>query len=278
MMTPVLIGSRALKFWFPEFQLKEDADWDIISESKIGESEWHDPNILYNREFAERYLTRETVAFNGKEIHVMSPMGLALIKRSHLWRDLSFQKHITHYHQYLSKFYSQSTQADTQFLNKRIELTKRLYPKGNPNLMQKKNEFFSDAVTKKYEHDWLHELVAFYDKPLYSRLLRTPELAWCERDKWETFTDTEKVQCVAEETYVIAIERFMVPNEWKFPEKLAYIKSLDKVCTTLCSGWFRDYAIDNYPQLVSVFNKQKFDKVLEKIILTAESDRRYHHE
>jgi hypothetical protein len=50
------------------------------------------------------------------------------------------------------------------------------------------------------------------------------------------------------------------------------------VCTTLCSGWFRDYAIDNYPQLVSVFNKQKFDKVLEKIILTAESDRRYHHE
>ena len=67
----------------------------------------------------------------------------------------------------------------------------------------------------------------------------------------------DKLKCIAEETYVIAIERFLVPKDWKYPAKLAYMKALKKVCTTLCSGWFREFAICNYPQIVDLFDKQK---------------------
>jgi len=50
----ILIGSRALNYWFPEAQVRPQSDWDIISNDPIDGSEWHDPAILYNQEFADR--------------------------------------------------------------------------------------------------------------------------------------------------------------------------------------------------------------------------------
>ena len=131
--------------------------------------------------------------------------------------------------------------------------------------MQSKTDFFDDAVKKIYDHDYLHTLVAFDSVPIYVKMLRDPSLAWCEKSVWDTFTDSEKTRCVAEETYVIAIERFMVPSNWKTPAKLAYMKALNKVCTTLCSGWFRDWAIDHYPDVLELFSHQKFSGVKQEL-------------
>ena len=273
----VLIGSRALNYWFPEAQVRPQSDWDIISNDPIDGSEWHDPATLYNQEFANRYCSHHTIEFNGHTLRVMLPMGLALIKRSHLWRDLSFQKHVTHFHKWLFTFYNQRDTIDQQFLQRRIDLTKQMFPQGNPNLMQKKDDFFADAVTKKYDHDWLHELFAYHNQPLYVRLLRDPNLAWCDKDKWETLSDEEKTQCVAEEVYVISTERFLVPNDWKYPAKRAFMKSADKVCTTLCSGWFRDFAIDNYPKVLQMFDQQKFNAVQQVINSTPEFKRKFYN-
>lgn len=260
-MTKVLIGSRALNFWNPDLKIKENTDWDIISYEPIEGAEWHDANFLNNAEMCFFYATHQTVNFNGHELKVMSARGLAIIKRSHLWRNLSFQKHITHYHKYLRNLFGYYTAGDKEHLQKRTLLTHKEFPQGNPNLMQSKEDFFNDAVTKKYEHDYLHELVAFYEKPLYTKLLRESNLAWCEESKWNMLTHEDKVKCVAEETFVIAIERFMIPNGWNFPSFLAYSKALDKVCTTLCSGWFRDFAIDYYPEIMLQYNLKLFHQV-----------------
>ena len=134
-----------------------------------------------------------------------------------------------------------------------------------------------NEVTKKYDHDWLHELFAYHDQPLYVRLLRDPNLAWCDKDKWETLSDEEKLQCTAEEVYVISTERFLVPNDWKYPAKRAFMKSTDKVCTTLCSGWFRDFAIDNYPKVLQMFDQQKFNAVQQMINSTPEFKRKFYN-
>jgi hypothetical protein len=263
-MKNILIGSRALAYWCPDFKLKDNADWDVISDEPIGGTEWHDPDLLNNHAF-ERYATKDKVNHNGQILYVMDMFGLAIIKRSHLWRDLSFQKHITMYHKYLVWATQLWTDTDRQLLKDRVLMTRITYPQGNPNLMQSKDAFFDDAVTKKYDHDHLHELVAYYDKPLYTRLLRDPALAWCEKSEWFKLHHEDKIKCIAEEAHVIAIERFMVPNSWKYPSKLAYIKAVDKVCTTLCSGWFRDYAIDHYPEVVQSFNQDKFNYVKKEL-------------
>jgi hypothetical protein len=264
-MTPILIGSRALQFWEPSLKLKETTDFDVISDSPISGCEFHDAEFLNNHEMKMYQSTNKVILPDGTKCHVMNLTGLAIIKRSHLWRSLNFDRHITFYHKFgladTLKHDIVNNPLVSKVLERRIHLTKEAFPQGNPNLMLSKEDFFDDFVTKKYDHDFLHELVAFYDKPLYTRLLRNSELAWCEKEKWDSLSDSDKIKCVAEETFVIAIERFMVPNGWKFPSKLAYMKALNKVCTTLCSGWFRDFAIDFYPEIVTQYNSEIFDSV-----------------
>jgi hypothetical protein len=262
----LLIGSRALHHWNRSITIRPDTDWDVISDEPIAGCEWHNPNIVYNQA-CEDYATDDVIEVApGITANVVSMKGLALIKRSHLWRDLSFDKHITHFHKFgLADAIKEMSDDDREFLDIRTLFTRQKFPQGHPNLMQSKEDFFDDAVDKKYDHDHLHELVAFYDKPLYTRLLRDDTLAWCEKDKWNALTHEDKVKCVAEETNVIAIERFMVPTNWEHNPKLAYFKALRKVCTTLCSGWFRDYAIDFYPEVVSLYNQSLFNNVRSEL-------------
>lgn len=253
----LLIGSRALNHWNPACKIKPTSDWDVISSVPIEGTEWHRADFLNNEKFFD-YASDHVIDFNGHSMRVCNPIGLAIIKRSHLWRDLSFDKHITHYHKHMVHNFNS---YDREVLTERILLTKKEFPQGNPKLNQTVEDFFDDTVKKKYNHDWLHTVVAFNDKPLYQMMQRDPEMAWCEKDMWENFTHLQKLQCVAEESYVIAVERFMVPNNWNFNPRFAYLKSLNKVCTTLCSGFFRDFSIDFYPEIFNLFDQEKFNFV-----------------
>ena len=267
-MKNLLIGSRALNFWFPDHKIKESTDWDIISDKPFedipeGDNyEWHDPDILLNREL-ENYTRNITVEFNGRELHVVTPLGLALVKRSHLWRDLAFDKHITHWNKYLKEFLEFRSKETEDYLQRRTSATMQMFPQGHPKLNQTVEDFFDDAVTKKYSHDDLHLMYAHFDEPLYTKLQDDPEFAWCAKSKWDKLSYDEKIKCVQEEAYVIATERFLVPNNWNYPHRLAYFNALKKICTTLCSGWFRDFAIDNHQVLCSSFDAQKVKSVVE---------------
>ncbi len=264
-MKNLLIGSRALAYWNTSVKLSPSSDWDIISAEQIEGAEWHDPNFLNNAEL-ERFTSNARIYFNGHELYVVNPWGLSVVKRSHLWRDLSFQKHVTHYHKYLTNFKRQNYTNETEkFLQERIALTMKAFPQGHPSLKKSVDEFFDDYVEKKYNHDYLHELVAYEFKPLYTRLQRDSSSAWCERELWDKFTDLEKIMCVAEETQVIAIERFLVPKDWNYSVKHAYLRALDKVCTTLCSGWFRDFAIDYYPEVMELCDTMKFENIRKEL-------------
>ena len=45
------------------------------------------------------------------------------------------------------------------------------------------------------------------------------------------------------------------------PSRIACDKALEKVCTTLTSGWFRDFAIDNYPEIFNLCDTIKIDNI-----------------
>ena len=47
---------------------------------------------------------------------------------------------------------------------------------------------------------------------------------------------------------VIALERYLIPMVSK-DQEISYNLALVRICTTLTKGWFRQFAIDNYPQL-----------------------------
>lgn len=283
-LPPCLTGSRALSLVNPDFEVDEKADWDILCESEdvkyfkgFERVDVHSYDELNNRSMVQAFSSQhyKNVVVGGQELLVMSLVGQTIMKRSHLWRAYNFDKHITMYHKYLLPLYKKEY-CDDGFLashqlhlDYRIALTKKVYPQGNPSLKQTNKDFFDDAVKKLYDHDWLHELVAYDKRPMYENLKKTDSMndAWCEKDLWECLLYQDKIKCVAEETHVIAIERFMIPNNWNHPEKLSYFKALNKVCTTLTSGWFRDFAIDNFPVVLNMFNLGKFNKVKQATLL-----------
>ena len=256
----MLIGSRALEYWNPEFKARPTSDWDFIGEQTVdvpkgSRIEIHDIEHLNNRE-----------ALLFDEEGVCSIRGLAILKRSHLWRERGFDKNITTYHKYILP-YSPVIPSNERFLVNRIRLTQQAYPQGKPSLNKSNDEFFDDAVNKVYDHDWLHELYAYGSQPMYEKLKKPTQMeqAWCEKDLWLTLSVEERNMCVAEECYVIATERFLVPNGWEYSSKRAYFNALQKVCTTLTSGWFRDWAIDHYPEVVYLYDTEKFNNVKEKL-------------
>lgn len=274
----MIIGSRAIKHWWDKFhpgqevfKVREGSDWDIIGDPRSEESlrkfhkipdndriEWHDPFHL-NNSVMEYMFTSDGVC---------NPYGLALIYRSHLHRDYKWDGHITKYHKFILPLLGDvSVLLSDPLLVERIKLTKAAYPQGNPNLNQSNMDFFDDNVVKVYDHDYIHELYAYEDRPMFEKLKHKgkEDSAWCAKDLWDKLTETQKLKCVAEETYVIATERFMIPKDWNFNPKQAYYMALKKVCTTLCSGWFRDFAIDNFPKVLGMYDPERFNSVKGKL-------------
>lgn len=276
----VLIGSRALEHWNSNFKTRDNSDWDIITDKPKEyfnglRVEIHSPNDLNNIEMIQNFTNNDhVVEINGFKFKPMDMMGLIILKRSHLWREWGFQKHITHYTQYMNVNSKLDDIVNNPFCKRRIELTKQMVKQPHPSLNKSNKSFFDDPVNKIYDHDWIHELTAYTDAPMYTKMKRNFESAWCEKDMWDLFTHEQKIMCTCEEIYVISCERFLIPNDWPKTYFRAYHSSLQKVCTTLTSGWFRDFAIDNYSELLNMYDKDKFDDIKGKIC-NAKSKRYY---
>jgi len=274
----LLIGSRALDYWHPQpGRVKDNADWDVICTPddyervsgvhadrdalswKWNEYEFHNSENMANTSVLALYNTADTIEGpHGIRLEVCSSRGLAVIKRSHLYRDLKFGVHIRDYQLLDSGF----DEADLRLLRRRTKLTKRQFGDRTPSLEKTVDDFFDDYVKKEFNHDDLHEIVAHGEVPMYTRMQRDPTVVKCHRDLWDKFTHEEKIQCVQEESYVIALERMLIPHKLRgrnFPYRMAFAQALERVCTTLCGGFFRDFAIDNWAE-ASQFDPNKFNK------------------
>lgn len=125
-----------------------------------------------------------------------------------------------------------------------------------------KEEFFDDFVVKYVEHDAIHQMVAHKEFPMYHYMQKDHTLVECHKELWEEFSHEDKLHCVMEECYVIALERHIIPTLKGDRVGLNYHDAfkwaLMRVCTTLCSGWFREYAIDHYFEVLNSYNKEYY--------------------
>ena len=125
-----------------------------------------------------------------------------------------------------------------------------------------KEKFFDDNVTKYVEHDSIHYMVAHKEHPMYWYMQRDHTKVECHKDLWDQFSQEDKLHCVMEECYTIALERHVIPNIKTGRITLNYHDAfkwaLMRVCTTLCSGWFRQFAIDHYFDVLNNYNKEYY--------------------
>jgi hypothetical protein len=124
---------------------------------------------------------------------------------------------------------------------------KETYHYQHPNLNRDKKDFFNTVgVVYTYDHDSIHEAVKLFDKPAYNYFKPNDKEVWCSKGMFESLPSEIRLGAVFEESAVLAIERSLVPfGDWS-KEDWAFKKALEKVCTSITSGWFREYAWENY--------------------------------
>jgi hypothetical protein len=215
-----IIGSRALNFWFPERSIKNETDWDIVGTNEIHPKIIDpSPEGLLTDEICERYSSGKTLDTPIGPATIVLPIALMLFKRSHLHRPLHFQTPIRDYH--MLKRVVEVDDDYASLLLKRTKLTKQRYGDKVPSLKKTKDEFFDDYVTKEYEHDDIHRATCYGSEPLFERLKSDDKLVWCEKSKWNQLSYEDKVNCVREEAFVIAIERYILKKKG-YPAKFAF--------------------------------------------------------
>lgn len=114
------------------------------------------------------------------------------------------------------------------------------------NLNMDASDFFADAVTRIYDHDSIHDSVAYGDKPLYESVLKDGQEVGTDMQKVKALPFEEKVKLYREEIYATALERWVIPSDYSVSPRLAYAKALKKTVTSLTKGWSSMFIADNF--------------------------------
>lgn len=220
-MNRVLIGSSAMKHWFPDFNREpKDEDYAILDRShKIKGDCMVIPLVCEN--------STESIA---------TPEMLLTLKLSHIFWDNNWDKHMWDIQFLLDK----GVDYNKELFLELVEFWKQHYRLNRSNLKQSSEDFFNNALDSKYEHDYIHTLIA--DPPAYKQFLKGE----VELDETKVLqaSNEEKDKLIQEEIMVMAWERFH-----GLYYKKAYFFMLKKYIREHIPMYLFDYIIKNYKRL-----------------------------
>src|SRR5574338_131380 len=139
---------------------------------------------------------------------------------------------------------------------------KETYNYSHPNLNQNKSEFFdkNSGVEYIYDHDTIHLAMAHMCKPAYVFFKDDEKEVMCSKKKFFEQPLNVQLFSVLEETYVLALERSQIPFINKVDPLKSFKIALEKVCTSISSGWWREFAYDHYDQVLEMYDEKYVDK------------------
>lgn len=136
------------------------------------------------------------------------------------------------------------------------------YDYAHPNLKQSKKDFFTDTVPYKYDHDSIHRAVAEGDIPAYAMVKDAQDEVHMKKENFKAAPILVQLRCTLEESYVLSLERAIIPFNITDPvaQKQAFNTALMKVCTSITSGWFRQFSWENYHIVQSMYDRSYIDR------------------
>lgn len=250
-MKKLIFGSVAARYHFPDFREPQDIDY-ISQEGKIERKEQH-----------YWVPTFEEIIARNKDPQYVDPEFLYTCKASHFKWDIHWNKTAND----IIFFQRKGLKLDRDLYKKLHKDFRAIHGKKWASLKGKDSTtFFQDAVSRKYNHDDIHECVAIYDRPLYTRILKNPETSSveCSEEKFNQLSHQDQLLLVQEEVWVTALERFLIPSNFTHGDNLAYAQSLKKLITSMSSNWFSLFIIENYHLLYKNINWDFIKKFREK--------------
>ena len=138
---------------------------------------------------------------------------------------------------------------------------KEQYWYSHPKLNVSKKEFFSDdGVNYIYDHDSIHESIVLPgNKPVWTAF-SCGQVMSSKEAFFGKLSQSERLLAVLEESCVLAIERSYAPYPDVLTYKQAFDKALEKVCTSITSGWFREFAWEHYDEVQALYDEIYFKR------------------
>lgn len=233
-----LIGSAAMKTHFPDFREPKDVDY------LADQNHYFIPDVTGPRRdiFIDERLSEWSWS------SVATPNELYTLKISHSFWNLhgTWNKHA----------------ADILFLQRNgalfipelydilLPIWKEKHRPKRTSLNQTKEEFFGDAVTRKYDHDSVHRSVAYEPgKPLYETFLREGSDVMVDNAKFWALPHETRLKAFREEVMATALERWVIPKDYKISPRLAYANAVRLTATSLFKNkWALEFML-NYQHI-----------------------------
>jgi hypothetical protein len=241
-MRSLIVGSHALKALGVCNREPKDLDWwnDMVSQ------QWSlAPNVdhLWHPSFAEFIPETETPQYATLD-------QMYTIKLSHSHWELpngSWHKHIYD----LIKLQDAGGQLDLDLYKILYKVWEQMHGKKVMNLAQDKTEFFDDAVRRMFDHDSLHESVAFGERPVYEEILKDGATVDVDSDKLWALPRQRIVQLFVEEICVTALERKVIPSNYSCSPGAAYLWALRRTITSLTKGKSSRFILENIKEFIT---------------------------
>lgn len=279
----LLIGSRALLFRAPQILRRGPKDFDfigsqseiegwfrsndvtdfvcnnnkIISETQLCEAEIVTPNT--SSAMLMDLVEKDPVSLKTKFGLVPSFNLLFALKCSHKYLKNSphFWKTALDYHR-MKQAGAEILPEHQAFLKLR---EKETYNYAHPKLNVNKKDFFKgDQVSYIYDHDSIHMTMAIGDRPAYTLFAKDGEEVKSDKNKFFALPEEVRINSILEESYVLALERSQIPYPDKMVPKDSFRLALSKVCSSITSGWWREYAYENIFRAAKLYDDQYLEK------------------
>jgi len=228
-MKKIIIGSTAIKHWFPDFN-REPKDLDYAYDGD---------KVISTREI--EYLPNPIILKYTRWDKYLEPDLLLTLKASHLILEINWAKHMFDCQFLLKK----GCVIETEVFNELVEYWKTSHPKvKRSKLEMSKDDFFTNAINYDVNsHDDLHLLIN--PTPMYKKLLKEGCEVELDEEKFHILSKNEKLDVIREEVYVMGYERYA-----KLNYRLAYKRMLDKFTRTHAPTYMIPFIVENYIELL----------------------------
>jgi hypothetical protein len=235
-MTTLIIGSTAM--WNLGFSHREPDDFDVFTDTPDSfESEGFDP--FWHDSFYE-WLGDTTLRSATLD-------ELYTIKLSHSYWDLkngSWDKHAYD----LVELKRAGAKVDLKLHKLLYGVWESQHGRKQVDLTQEADEFFADAVKRRYDHDSIHYSVAYGDVPMYEHILKDGHSVDVDPKKMWALSHKDLVRLFREEILATALERIVIPRNYQCSPGAAYLWALKRTATSLTKGKSARFIMDNFEE------------------------------
>lgn len=133
---------------------------------------------------------------------------------------------------------------------------KETYNYKHPKLDVSSKEFFTDDVPYLYSHDSIHKVVALDGKPAYTNYMKSGSEVMTSKEKFFSVSERIRLLGGVEEAMTLCAERSLIPYDFKPDPDKMFEFALQKLCTSISSGFFRLYCWENYDKILDIYNKE----------------------